>query len=174
MKIITTPMCENLLKMAGLTSYKVVKPDAIEDADIAILLSETESEVPKISVKLNTYSQVYDSIMKIHEKFDTQINCDDLEEIKRLIQENSDKRTYRRMINVKVYSNFLKETIEDMGFNICSEDYDYVVCPDYLEDNVPEKDALIIVPSHGNVSAGIMERINERYGLLERELCMKQ
>ena len=41
MKIITTPMCEDVLRISGLTEYQVVNPDEIKDADIAILLSET-------------------------------------------------------------------------------------------------------------------------------------
>ncbi len=173
MRIITTPMCEDVLKIAGLTNYEVVRPDNIKNADIAILLSETKSDVPKISIKLNTYMQIYESILTISEKFNSSVNYEKIELIQKLIKENSDKKFERQKISVKVYSNFLKETVSDMGFSLNDTDYDYVVCPDYLEDTVTGEN-LIIIPSHKNVSINIIDRINERYEYLERELCMKQ
>ena len=172
MKIITTPMCEDVLKISGLTDYEVVKPDEIKDADIAILLSETKSEIPKLSIKLNTFSQVYDSILKIQNQFNTDVNTEDIQLIKNLIDENNEKKDNRKNTKVKVYSNFLKDIVLDMGFTI-DDDYDYIVIPDYWE-SYPDNGECIVVPSHKNVSKNIIERVKDRYDLLERKLCMKQ
>lgn len=173
-KIITTPMCEDVLKIAGLTDYNVVKPGEIKDADLAILLSETETDIPKLSVKLNTYNQVLDSVKLIQEKFDTNVNSSEIKKIEKLAEENNSKRNIRKTIHVKVYSNFLKDTVSDMGFIVTDSGYDFIVCPDYLKDNVKENEDVVIIPSHRNVTSNIIDRINERYSLLERELCMKQ
>ena len=174
MKIITTPMCEDVLKIAGLNDYKVVKPTDIKDADFAILLSETKSEIPKISIKLNTYTQLYESILKIEKKFNTTADKESLKKIEKLIDENYQKKVKRRKINVKVYSNFLNDTIEDMGYNICNVNYDYIVIPDYMNIEIENKEQVILVPSHKNVSKDVIQRITNRYELLEKELCMKQ
>jgi segregation and condensation protein B len=173
MNIITTPMCEDVLKISGIADYKVVKPNQIGDADIAVLLSETKSTIPKLSIKLNTYSQLYESINKISDKFNSKANSQDIEYIKELINRNSEKKDERKKIKVKVYSNFLKDTVIDMGFTVCDNEYDYVVCPDYLENTVNNEEKMIIIPSHKNVSTNIIDRITQRYDLLERELCMK-
>lgn len=173
MKIITTPMCEDVLRISGLEEYTVVKPDEIRDADIAILLSETRSDIPKMSIKLNTFIQVYESIMKIQKRFNTIVNDEQVNVIKSLIDDNNEKKVYRESTKVKVYSNFLKDTIIDMGFTIDDEDYDYVIIPDYLVGE-NEVDDVVVVPSHRNVSNSIIERVKQRYDLLERELCMKQ
>ena len=171
MKIITTPMCEDVLRISGLTDYEVVDPNEIKDADIAILLSETKSEIPKISIKLNTFQQVYESILKIQDRFNTKINEEDIRIIEKLIDENNAKKDNRKNTKVKVYSNFLKDIILDMGFTI-DDDYDYVIVPDYMdaESNSPK---CIVIPSHKNVSKNIVERVKDRYDLLERKLCMK-
>lgn len=173
MKIITTPMCEDVLRISGLEEYTVVKPDEIRDADIAILLSETRSDIPKMSIKLNTFTQVYESIMKIQKRFNTIVNDEQVNVIKSLIDDNNEKKVYRESTKVKVYSNFLKDTIIDMGFTIDDEDYDYIIIPDYLVGE-NEVDDVVVVPSHRNVSNSIIERVKQRYDLLERELCMKQ
>ena len=171
MKIITTPMCEDVLRISGLTDYEVVDPNEIKDADIAILLSETKSEIPKISIKLNTFQQVYESILKIQDRFNTKINEEDIRIIEKLIDENNAKKDNRKNTKVKVYSNFLKDIIIDMGFTI-DDDYDYVIVPDYMdaESNSPK---CIVIPSRKNVSKNIVERVKDRYDLLERKLCMK-
>ena len=153
MKIITTPMCEDVLRISGLTEYQVVNPDEIKDADIAILLSETRSEIPKLSIKLNTFSQVYESVLKIQSRFNTEINQEEMEIIKNLIDENNEKKDNRKDTKVKVYSNFLKDIILDMGFTI-DDDYDYMVVPDYLDIEANNEDC-IVIPSHKNVSKSI-------------------
>lgn len=174
MKIITTPMCEDILRISGLKDYEVVKPNEIRNADLAILLSETKSDVPKLSIKLNTFTQIYESIMMIKEEFNTKVNCDDIKTIKNLIDENNEKKDNRKNTKVKVYSNFLKDTILDMGFTIDDSDYDYIIIPDYLDIEFEDNDEYIIVPSHKNVSNNIIKRIKERYEFLERKVCTKQ
>lgn len=174
MKIITTPMCEDILKIAGLKNYQLVKPNEIKDADIAILLSETKSNIPKIPIKLNTYTQVYDSIITLQNKFNTNINEEKIEIIKELIKNNKQKKDKRKNTKVKVYSNFLKDTVEDMGYIINDDDYDFVVMPDYMNTEIEKKENIIKIPSHKNVSEEIIPRLKERYGLLESKLCMQQ
>lgn len=172
MKIITTPMCEDILIIAGINNYEVVGADSIKDADIAIVLSETESNIPSIKIKLNTYEQVYESIIKIQKKFSSNINLDELEKIEKLIVENNRKKDNRKNTKIKVYSNFLKDTIINMGYTVSDSEYDFVVKPDYLNIQTDKKN-IINVPSHKNVSKKIIQRLNERYSLLENEICMK-
>ena len=167
-------MCEDVLEIAGLKEYTVVNPKEIKDADVAILLSETQSEIPKISIKLNTYTQLYESILKISDEFNTKADVNKMKEIKNYISQNYAKKDNRKDTKVKVYSNFLKDTIEDMGFIIDEENYDYIIAPDYMKDNIECSKNLIMIPSHKNVSKRIIDRINERYLLLENKLCMKQ
>lgn len=174
MKIITTPMCEDVLKIAGVKKYTVVKPSEIKDADVAVLLSETQSDVPKISIKLNTFSQVYDSILKIQKEFDTDADKKQLYEIKNLMKINNEKKDNRKNTKVKVYSNFLKDTLLYMGFSIDDTEYDYIIVPDYWDKNINGDKEVIVVPSHKNVSSSIIKRVKERYDLLERKICTKQ
>lgn len=48
MRIVTTPMCEDILKIAGLTDYEVVAVSQLVNADIAIVLSETKTQLDTI------------------------------------------------------------------------------------------------------------------------------
>ncbi|WP_455645330.1 hypothetical protein [Methanosphaera sp.] len=174
MKIITTPMCEDALKIAGIQEYSVVKPNEIKDADIAVLLSETKSDIPTIAIKLNTYTQLYESIHILENKFDTSANVDEMEKITELINTNKNKQSSRKNTKVKVYSNFLRDTVSDMGYTISDIDYDFIVLPDFMNKKLDDNDKVIIIPSHKNVSKNIIQRIKERYELLENKLCMKQ
>ena len=173
MKIITTPMCEDVLRLAGVKEYSVVKPDRIEDADVAVLLSETQSDIPKVSVKLNTYTQLYDSILNVSKEFNGNVDEEKLSEIRKYISSNDRKKDYRQSTKVKVYSNFLKDTILDMGFSVVEEDYDFIVVPDYMRVDFDMDEKVVVVASHKNVKKAILERINERYEYLEAKLCMK-
>ncbi len=174
MKIITTPMCEDVLKIAGIKNYSVVKPTEIKDADVVITLSETETSIDKIPIKLNTYSQLYDSILSLKDKFNNNINEVEMDNIEELIKLNNQKKDDRKNTKVKVYSNFLKDTILDMGYTISDSDYDFIVVPDYMDIELDNENKVIIVPSHKNVSKNIIQRIRERYELLENMLCMQQ
>ena len=163
MNIITTPMCEDILKIAGVDDYTVVKPSYIENADVAVVLSETKTDIPKIPVKLNTYQQIYDSIFIIKNKFNTNIDEEKIKLIKYLINDNNKKKDNRKNIKVKVY-----------GYNISDSDYDFIIVPDYMNIEFKNKKNVIIIPSHKNVPKNIIQRIKERYELLESKLCMKQ
>ena len=66
-------------------------------------------------------------------------------------------------------SNFLKDTAESMGFTIDDENYDYVVYPDYLADEVQnETQTLIEISSHNFVSKNPFVRLEKRYEILEK------
>ena len=54
-----------------------------------------------------------------------------------------------------------------MGFNIVSENFDYVIYPDYLKDQVIETENLVEIPSHNSISKNPFEKIEMRYSLLE-------
>ena len=110
----------------------------------------------------------FNSLLNINEE----IEAEEMEIIKNLIDENNEKKDNRKDTKVKVYSNFLKDIILDMGFTI-DDDYDYMVVPDYLDIEANNEDC-IVIPSHKNVSKSIVERVKNRYDLLERKLCMKQ
>jgi len=53
-----------------------------------------------------------------------------------------------------------------MGYTICDDDYDYVVIPDFMKEDIDDENT-IIIPSHSNVTKSIIERLKERYELLE-------
>ena len=171
LKIVTTPMCEEIVRLAGIPDYIVSKdPDSVK-ADIAVVLSETNLSTESIKIKLNTFSQIKGSIEMLSKTFET-IPLD----YKIKYMENS-KRNENRKIKVKVYSNFLKETVEDMGFKIVSDDYDFVVYPDYMKNKIineiEDKIKVVEIPSHKNVSLDAIKRAEIRYNALEKELCMK-
>ena len=168
LKVVTTPMCEEILKIAGVSEYIVNKnPDSVK-ADIAVVLSETEPLIESIKIKLNTFSQITQSIDIISAKFDTDPSDYKMK-----------KRNYpveNRKIKVRVYSNFLKDIVEDMGFNVVREDYDFVVYPDYMKDKINEIEdniKVVEIPSHKNVPLNPIKRAEMRYSILEKELCMK-
>ncbi len=167
LKVVTTPMCAEILKIAGVSEYIVTKdPDSV-NADIAVILSESELSTESIKIKLNTFSQINQSIELISTTFGT--DC----EIKDITFSKKDKN---RKIKVKVYSNFLKEIVEDMGFKIVKEDYDFVVYPDYMKDKINEMEdniKTVEIPSHKNVPLNPIKRAEMRYNILEKELCMK-
>ena len=65
MKIVTTPMCEEVVRLAGIKEYKVNKNPDLEDGDLAILLSESKVEMNSLPVKINTPKQVFESIKQV-------------------------------------------------------------------------------------------------------------
>ena len=169
MKIVTTPMCEEIVKLAGISDYVLNKHPTSEDGDLAILLSESKVDMDCLAIKINTPGQIFDSIKKV-----SSLSCDVLsdEEITSFFRDyplcfkylNSD---FKRNIDVKVYSEFLKDIVLDLGFNIVSENYDYVIFPVYLKDGVVEGDNLVEIPSHNNISKNPFEKIEVRYAILE-------
>lgn len=212
MRIVTTPMCEEILIMAGITDYMVNKYPDKEEADLAVILSETETEMSSLKVKLNTFSQIIESILKLAEIHNSTLNSqsnssNSLNDLDLNMSLNLSKispwanskqkkilRKNNRKIKVKVYSLFLKDIIEDMGYLVVDENPDFVVFPDYLEEKITKTTDIQInskdkskidesdkyndvkylkVPSHGDVPLNPLERAAMRYKLLEGELCMK-
>lgn len=169
MKIVTTPMCEEIVKLAGVSDYVVNKNPDEEEGDFAILLSESKVNMDSLPIKLNTPKQIFESIKQVskltsHELSDEEILSffEDYELSKKYLDS-----TFKRDINVKVYSEFLKDLVLDIGFNIVLYDFDYVIYPDYLKNIVIETDNLVEIPSHGFVSKNPFERIEVRYSILE-------
>lgn len=169
MKIVTTPMCEEIVRLAGISDYVVNKYPDEEEGDLAILLSESKVEMDCLAIKLNTPSQVFESIKKVSEIAQNDLSDDDIKAFFRGYEMsckylNSD---FKRGIDVKVYSNFLKDIVLDMGFNVVDDNPDFVVYPDYLKDKVKESHNLVEIHSHGFVSKNPFERIEARYSILE-------
>lgn len=169
MKIVTTPMCEELVKLVGIKNYKVNKHPNKDDGDLAILLSESKVEIYSIPLKVNSSVQIFESIKKI----DFNNNLTD-EEILSFFDNYPLAKKYlnnkvKNSIHIKVYSNFLKDTAESMGFTIDDKNYDYVVYPDYLADEVQnETQTLIEISSHNFVSKNPFVRLEKRYEILEK------
>ena len=171
MRIVTTPMCEEVVKLAGITDYKVNKNPDLEDGDLAILLSESKVKMDSMAIKLNTPKQLFDSIKEVSKLSDNELSDNDIlsffedHELCLKYLDNHDNSN----IKVKIYSNFLKDIILNMGFEISDDDFDYVIYPDYLIDKVAEeKKTLIEIPSHNFVSKNPFERIEMRYAVLEK------
>ena len=169
MKIVTTPMCEEIVRLAGVSDYTVNKHPDEGEGDLAILLSESKVKMDSYPIKINTPSQVFESIKKVSEITGNELSdedvtafFDDFEMCKKYL--NSD---FKRDINVKVYSNFIKDIVLDMGFNIVSDNFDFVIYPDYLKNEVLESENLVEIPSHNSISKNPFEKIEMRYSLLE-------
>ena len=171
MRIVTTPMCEEVVKLAGITDYKVNKNPDLEDGDLAILLSESKVKMDSMPIKLNTPKQLFDSIKKVSKLTGNELSdgeilgfFDDYELCLKYLDNHENTN-----VKVKIYSNFLKDIILNIGFKITDENFDYVIYPDYLKDKVTEDDkTLIEIPSHTFVSKNPFERIEMRYGILEK------
>ena len=169
MKIVTTPMCEEIVKLAGIKNYAVNKHPSPEDGDLAILLSESKVEMDAMPIKLNTPSQIFESFKKVSKVGSNELADDEILEFfnnyplaKKYL--NSD---FKQNIDVKVYSDFLKDIVLDMGFNINDDDFEHVIFPDYLKSKVTENENLVEIPSHGGISKNPFERIEVRYAILE-------
>ena len=164
-KIITTPMCEEIVKLAGIDDYIIDKNPDNHKGDLAIVLSESSVEMDSIAIKINTAGQIFESIKLISKDMPD-------EEILSFFKDYPLCRKYlnssfKRDINVKVYSEFLKDIVLDVGFNIVSKDFDYVIYPDYLKNKVEESENLVEIPSHNNVSKNPFKKAELRYAILE-------
>ena len=171
MRIVTTPMCEEVVRLAGIKEYKVNKNPDLEEGDLAILLSESKVKMDSIAIKLNTPKQLADSIHEVSKLTDHELSDDEILEffkgydycLKYL--ENHDNAH----VKVKVISNFLADIVDNFGFEKVDENYDYVIYPDYLKEKVINEGVeLIEIPSHGFVAKNPFERIEKRYGILEK------
>lgn len=169
MKIVTTPMCEEIVKLAGIEDYAVNKHPKPEDGDLAILLSESKVEMDSMPIKLNTPSQIFESIRKVSGITSNELSDEDILEYFRdyELAEKYLNSDFKIGISVKVYSEFLRDIVLDMGFDINDEDFKYVIYPDYLKDIVTEDANLVEIPSHGGISKNPFERIEVRYSILE-------
>ena len=192
MIVVTTPMCKQIVEWAGLKEFKVNKFPDEEEGDLAILLSESKVKMNSLTLKLNTFSQIRESILKVsnycfeHDLTDHLLSDDDIDDIfssydlkyaslgdddfDKIIESNSNKK-------VKVYSEFLKDIVLDIGALVVDEDYSYVVYPDYLKDIVDKDEdftdssiVFIEIPSHGKVSKNPLLRTEERYSILINSL----
>ncbi|WP_407374555.1 hypothetical protein [Methanobrevibacter sp.] len=162
-------MCEEIVKLVGIKDYIVNKNPDEEDGDLAILLSESKVKMDSLPIKLNTPSQIFESIKKVSQISGNELTDEDVlvffdgyELAKKYLNSNN-----KNDINVKVYSEFLKEIVDDAGFNIVSENFEYVLYPDYLKSKVEEDENLVEIPSHGSISKNPFERIEVRYAILE-------
>ena len=202
MIVVTTPMCKKIVEWAGLTEFKVNKHPDEEEGDLAILLSESKVEMDSLAIKLNSFSQIKESIKKVSdclfekglvESSISNENIDDIfksyghlefasmeeDDFEKIRLNNSNKK-------VKVYSEFLKDIVLDIGAEIIDfslsdletdsdigEDFSYVVFPDFLKGVVSDNEnfendhiKFIEIPTHSNVSKDPIERSEERYVIL--------
>jgi segregation and condensation protein B len=169
MKIVTTPMCEEIVKLAGIEDYAVNKFPKKGDGDLAILLSESKVDMDAFQIKINTSTQIFESIREVSKIAGGQLGdeeilpyFDDYELCRKYL--NSD---FKKDVNVKVYSEFLKDIVSDVGFNIVSDSFDYVIYPDYLKSKVKETENLVEIPSHNSVSKNPFQKAELRYSILE-------
>ena len=169
MKIITTPMCEEIVRLAGISDYVVNRHPDEEEGDLAILLSESKVEMNSLAIKLNTSSQIFESIREVSKIAENDLSDEDIRGFFRGYELSCKYLDcdFNRDVNVKVYSRFLRDIVLDMGFNVVEDGYDYVVYPDYLRQKVVESDNLVEIPSHGFASKNPFERIEARYAILE-------
>ena len=180
-------MCQEILLLLGISDFKITKNQNYTNADFAVVLSETKnlknSNTRFIKLKLNTFSQIEQSIKNIAKVLNTETRSSKLNEQLKYIYMNDShfqsKRNENQKIKVKVYSNFLKDIVEDMGYLITTDDnYDYLVYPDYLKNEIKEinfaDERAIELPSHKNAPLNPIKRAKLRYKILEKNLCMKR
>ena len=184
MKISTTPMCKEVVRLAGVPEYTVITDNYFEDVDLAIVLSETDTKVPSIKIKLNTFKQIYGGIDNVSNILGTKKL--DIGPIKKDYSAyvNPERKVLdeRKKIKVKVYSNFIRDIVLDMGFTLVKEKPDFLVFPDYLKE-VPNNNIMkeidfmgeraVELPSHKNTPENPLERARMRYDIMENKLCTK-
>ena len=184
MIIVTTPMCKKIVEIAGLKEFKINKHPDKEEGDLAILLSESKVQMPSIAIKLNTFSQIKESILKLTNYFyDNEIIDKKVSENEILaifneydvldIDSTTKKSNFSK--KVKVYSEFLKDIVNDLGCEIVEDNFEYIIFPDYLKSKVIELDyennfKFIEIPTHSNASKDPIIRANERYSILLNNL----
>ena len=206
MIVVTTPMCRQIVEWAGLKEFKVNKFPDEEDGDFAILLSESKVKMDSLAIKINTFSQIKESIKIVSNalfeknliekaigdeeieaifndyKGDVEYALLDEDEFNKIRKSNNDKR-------VKVYSEFLKDIVSDIGAVVIDFSYDkngndeynedlgldfnHLVYPDYLEEEVLKRENLesnefkaIKILSHNNTSKDPILKAESRYSVL--------
>ena len=174
MKIVTTPMCEDVLNLAGIKEFDVNSDPDSTDSDIAVVLSETNTIMKSVKVKLNTFTQIKNSVEMLRDMFETDIDEYDPQDY--IFSEFN--RSLNRKIKVKVYSNFLKDIVNDLGFTLVTGNHHNLVYPDYIKNELFDEiitmgDRAVEVPSHKNAPKNPLKRAEIRYKLLEKKLCTK-
>ena len=206
MIVVTTPMCRQIVEWAGLKEFKVNKFPDEEDGDFAILLSESKVKMDSMAIKINTFAQIKESIKTVSNalfeknliekaigdeeieaifndyKGDVEYALLDEDEFNKIRKSCNDKR-------VKVYSEFLKDIVSDIGLDVIDfkydkngkdgdnedlgMDFDYLVYPDYLEEEVLKRENLesnefkaIKILSHNNISKDPILKAESRYATL--------
>ena len=206
MIVVTTPMCRQIVEWAGLKEFKVNKFPDEEDGDFAILLSESKVKMDSIAIKINTFAQIKESIKTVSNalfeknliekaisdeeigatfndyKGDVEYALLDEDEFNKIRKSSNDKR-------VKVYSEFLKDIVSDIGAVVIDFsydkngndeynedlglDFDHLVYPDYLEEEVLKRENLesnefkaIKILSHNNTSKDPILKAESRYSVL--------
>ncbi len=69
MKIVATPMCKDVLRLAGVKKFDVSSDPDSTDADIAVILSETNTVMKSVKIKLNTFLQIKESVEMLRDIF---------------------------------------------------------------------------------------------------------
>lgn len=207
MIVVTTPMCRQIVEWAGLKEFKVNKFPDEEDGDFAILLSESKVKMDSMAIKINTFAQIKESIKtvsnalfeknliekaigdeeieSIFNDYENDLNYAllDEEEFNKIRENNKNKK-------VKVYSEFLKDIVSDIGTDVIDftydkngndednandlrMDFDYLVYPDYLEEVALRRENLesnefkaIKILSHNNISKDPILKAESRYATL--------
>ena len=210
MIVVTTPMCRQIVEWAGLKEFKVNKFPDEEEGDFAILLSESKVKMDSLAIKINTFRQIKESIKTVSKalfeknliekaiadegiesifndyKDDVEYALLDENEFNEIRKSNKDKK-------VKVYSEFLKDIVLDIGADVIDftydkngnddkandlgMDFDYLVYPDYLEEEVLKRENLksnefkvIKILSHNNISKDPILKAESRYATLIEEM----
>ena len=211
MIVVTTPMCKQIVEWAGLKKFKVNKFPDEEEGDFAILLSESKVKMDSLAIKTNTFRQIKESIKTVSKalfeknliekaiadegiesifndyKDDVEYALLDENEFNEIRKSNKDKK-------VKVYSEFLKDIVLDIGADVIDftydkngnykdkandlgMDFDYLVYPDYLEEEVLKRENLksnefkvIKILSHNNISKDPILKAESRYATLIEEM----
>lgn len=211
MIVVTTPMCKQIVEWAGLKEFKVNKFPDEEEGDFAILLSESKVKMDSLAIKTNTFRQIKESIKTVSKalfeknliekaiadegiesifndyKDDVEYALLDENEFNEIRKSHNDKK-------VKVYSEFLKDIVLDIGADVIDftydkngndedkandlgMDFDYLVYPDYLEEEVLKRENLksnefkvIKILSHNNISKDPILKAESRYATLIEEM----
>ena len=177
MNIVTTPMCRKVVELGGIKEYNLNKHPSSDDGDFAIVLSESQTDLDSLKLNLNTFDEIINSIIEVSKLTDhTQTKnevIDNIKDYKLMSEWFQDKSKFDKVkeenhnIRVKVLSNFLKDIVLDLNFNICDDDFDFLIYPDYMEDIQNSGDyKLIKIPSHHNVPEDPIERAELRYSIL--------
>ena len=206
MSVVTTPMCRQIVEWAGLKEFKVNKFPDEEEGDFAILLSESKVKMDSLAIKTNTFRQIKESIKTVSKALfeknliEKAIGDEEIEAIFNdykddalyaLLDENefNEIRKSNKDKKVKVYSEFLKDIVLDIGADVIDftydkngnddnandlgMDFDYLVYPDYLEEEVLKRENLksnefkvIKILSHNNISKDPILKAESRYEIL--------